>query len=112
VSIATHKRGGTDPTDGTISFADWLLASGTTPALAEGVLSDSCPGAPDNHVGYDGYVFNAETELYTVRFRSFWRSDAHQTAIRSRLWIASKSALSNPSGWRRSTYVIRWTTQN
>jgi RHS repeat-associated protein len=57
--------------DGTVSFADWLLASGTTPALAEGVLSDSSAGAPDNQIGYDGYVFNAEAELYTIRYRCY-----------------------------------------
>lgn len=27
---------------------------------------------PDNPVGYSGYVFNAETRIYTVRFRHYW----------------------------------------
>jgi RHS repeat-associated protein len=38
-------------------------------ALASGLISD--PNGPDSPVGYCGYLLNAETGLYTVRFRHY-----------------------------------------
>jgi RHS repeat-associated protein len=32
---------------------------------------DQGTGGPDNPIGWDGYVFNAETRLYTVRYRTY-----------------------------------------
>jgi RHS repeat-associated protein len=57
--------------DGTISSLDQTLASsqGLKAALANGLISD--PATVDNQIGYDGYVFNAEAELYCVRFRTY-----------------------------------------
>jgi len=60
--------------DGDVDSADETIATnfGATSALDYGVLSDignpSGPGV-DNQIGFDGYVFNVEAELYTVRFR-------------------------------------------
>jgi len=65
--------------DGQISRRDYGLANSSDPtgigfghaALAEGVLSASGSGEVDNVIGWDGYVFNAEVETYTVRFRTY-----------------------------------------
>jgi RHS repeat-associated protein len=55
--------------DGAITDADVSLASaavGKGP-LAPGMISD--PDGMDNPIGYDGYVFDVESGLYSVRFR-------------------------------------------
>lgn len=57
--------------DGAVNTADIPLATtwNGSAALADGQVSD--PDGPDSPVGYDGYLFNAETKLYTVRFRHY-----------------------------------------
>lgn len=57
--------------DGKVDSADISIYSGWTnrAALAKGQVSD--PAGPGSPIGYDGYVFNAETKLYTVRFRHY-----------------------------------------
>jgi RHS repeat-associated protein len=57
--------------DGTITTADRTIASSSKTALAAGLISDSTASGPDNAIGWDGYVFNAETRLYTVRHRTY-----------------------------------------
>jgi RHS repeat-associated protein len=56
---------------GTITTADRTIASTTRSALAGGGISNAATGGPDNPIGWDGYVFNAETRLYTVRHRTY-----------------------------------------
>jgi RHS repeat-associated protein len=56
---------------GTITTADRTIASTTRSALAGGLISNAATGGPDNPIGWDGYVFNAETRLYTVRYRTY-----------------------------------------
>jgi RHS repeat-associated protein len=56
---------------GTITTADRTIASTTRSALAGGGISNAATGGPDNPIGWDGYVFNAETRLYTVRYRTY-----------------------------------------
>ena len=56
--------------DGDVDNDDLALVSATT-ALRSGLISD--PDGPDNPFGYDGYVFNAESLLYCVRFRWYDR---------------------------------------
>jgi RHS repeat-associated protein len=56
---------------GTITTADRTIASTTRSALAGGLISNAATGGPDNPIGWDGYVFNAETRLYTVRHRTY-----------------------------------------
>lgn len=57
--------------DGVVGTQDIFIALNWNgkAALAAGLISD--PAGPDNPVGYCGYVFNAETGLYTVRFRHY-----------------------------------------
>ncbi|MCH7848568.1 MAG: hypothetical protein IIB53_09425, partial [Planctomycetes bacterium] len=53
--------------NGIVDLSDLLILLGNWGgALPIGQLSN--PGV-DNHFGYAGYVFNAETQLYVVRFR-------------------------------------------
>ncbi|MEE8154256.1 MAG: RHS repeat-associated core domain-containing protein [Phycisphaerales bacterium] len=56
--------------DGDVARSDYTIANseGTHSALAKGLLSDP---SVDNQIGWDGYVFNAETRQYAVRFRSY-----------------------------------------
>ncbi|MCC6229033.1 MAG: RHS repeat-associated core domain-containing protein [Phycisphaerales bacterium] len=56
--------------DGVIDSGDTSLFTsmgGAKSALASGLISD--PNGPDNPFGYDGYVYNPDQGLYTVRFR-------------------------------------------
>ncbi|HRQ73077.1 MAG TPA: RHS repeat-associated core domain-containing protein [Phycisphaerales bacterium] len=57
--------------DGVVGTQDIILALNWNgkAALASGLISD--PNGPDSPVGFCGYVFNAETSLYTVRFRHY-----------------------------------------
>jgi RHS repeat-associated protein len=56
--------------DGVIDSNDYNLVSSTTKsALPSGFITDK--SGPDNQFGYDGYVFNPESLLYTVRFRHY-----------------------------------------
>lgn len=56
--------------DGTVNSTDLIWAfNNNEAALAGGQLSD--PDGVDGSIGYDGYLFNAETKLYTVRFRHY-----------------------------------------
>jgi RHS repeat-associated protein len=57
--------------DGSVDSGDVSIASGWngSAALAKGLISD--PDGPGNPIGYDGYVFNAETKIYTVRVRHY-----------------------------------------
>ncbi|MCH7798025.1 MAG: hypothetical protein IID28_06215 [Planctomycetes bacterium] len=52
--------------DGVINYKDKTLLSTVLAALPQGQLSG--PGVR-NEIGWDGYVFNAETAQYHVRFR-------------------------------------------
>jgi RHS repeat-associated protein len=56
--------------DGDVTLADYNLANGegTHAALAKGLLSNS---TVDNTIGWNGYVFNPELPLYTVRHRHY-----------------------------------------
>ena len=56
--------------DGDVTITDYNIArtEGTHGALKLGSISDS---AVDNQIGWDGYVFNAETLQYHVRFRCY-----------------------------------------
>ena len=55
--------------DGVINIMDLgLLLGGYAPALAPGTLSSVLV---DNPIGWDGYVFDRESGLYTVRFRTY-----------------------------------------
>jgi RHS repeat-associated protein len=55
--------------DGVINIMDLgLLLGGYAPALAPGTLSSALV---DNPIGWDGYVFDRESGLYTVRFRTY-----------------------------------------
>ncbi|MCC6230521.1 MAG: RHS repeat-associated core domain-containing protein [Phycisphaerales bacterium] len=56
--------------DGVIDSGDTSLFTsmgGAKSALASGLISD--PSGPNNPFGYDGYVYNPDQALYTVRFR-------------------------------------------
>ena len=55
---------------GTVDTADQsiLNADNPTTALAKGLISDP---SVDNQIGWDGYVFNAETQQYHVRNRCY-----------------------------------------
>jgi RHS repeat-associated protein len=56
--------------DGIIDSNDYNLVSSTTKsALPSGFITDK--SGPDNLFGYDGYAFNPESLLYTVRFRHY-----------------------------------------
>ncbi|QKK07474.1 MAG: hypothetical protein HND58_04405 [Planctomycetota bacterium] len=56
--------------NGTVNSIDYIAALGAgKAALAKGLVSD--PSGPNSPIGYDGYLFNAETKLYTVRFRHY-----------------------------------------
>jgi len=55
--------------DGTIDAIDMSIATGSGSSLPAGQLSD--PGGVDNPIGWDGYVFNAESLQYQVRFRTY-----------------------------------------
>jgi RHS repeat-associated protein len=88
--------------DGTVDTADTniLTAQGTrTTALRAGWISDprAASTGPDNSIGYAGYVFNAERDDYTVRFRVYspslgrWRQrDPIGYADGSNLYIYAK----------------------
>ncbi len=53
--------------DGKVDRVDQRdVNSGTQPALVKGALS-----ALDSVIGFSGYVYNSEVELYTVRFRHY-----------------------------------------
>ena len=55
--------------DGVINIMDLgLLLGGYAPALAPGTLSSVLV---DNPIGWEGYVFDRESGLYTVRFRTY-----------------------------------------
>jgi RHS repeat-associated protein len=58
-----NRSGVADSTDESIVWGDI-----TTAGIPAGRLSTE---SEDNIIGYDGYAFNAETEEYSVRFRSF-----------------------------------------
>ena len=62
--------------DGVITVADKndaqaIFGAGAKAALANQLLSDASGDGPDNSIGYDGYVFNAESLQYIVRFRHY-----------------------------------------
>ena len=42
-----------------------------TAALALGAIADDSTTGTRNPVGYDGYLYNPEVEMYTVRFRHY-----------------------------------------
>jgi len=75
ISLKTIDQAGYNPDadmdrNGTVNSIDYIAALGATKAaLAKGLISD--PNGSDNPIGYDGYIFNAETKLYTVRFRHY-----------------------------------------
>lgn len=48
-----------------------VLLAAYASALPAGRVSDISGTGPDNVIGWDGYVFNAESGLYTVRFRTY-----------------------------------------
>ncbi len=50
---------------------DDLAGSSLEAALAFGLISDSSSGGVDNQIGYDGYVFNTETQEYLARNRYY-----------------------------------------
>ncbi|MEE8154260.1 MAG: RHS repeat-associated core domain-containing protein [Phycisphaerales bacterium] len=56
--------------DGDVARSDYTIANteGTHSALAKGLLSDP---SVDNQIGWDGYVFNAETRQYLARNRFY-----------------------------------------
>jgi len=56
--------------DGTIDTDDYNIVNGASDATAIGVGLISTDDV-DNIVGYDGYLFNAETRQYHVRFRVY-----------------------------------------
>lgn len=57
--------------DGAVNTADIPIATtwNGSAAVADGLVSD--PGGSNSPVGYAGYLFNAETKLYTVRHRHY-----------------------------------------
>lgn len=56
--------------NGTIDNDD-LTGNTLEAALAFGLISDSSSGGVDNQIGYDGYVFNTETQEYLARNRYY-----------------------------------------
>ena len=56
--------------NGDVQTADYTIANteGTHAALAKGLISDP---SVDNQIGYDSYVFNAETLQYLARNRNY-----------------------------------------
>ncbi len=56
--------------NGDVAEADFWIADNesTHAALAKGLISQS---SVDNQIGWDGYVFNAETRQYCVRHRTY-----------------------------------------
>lgn len=54
--------------DGVVNSSDTALAV-TRSALPSGYISDIA--AADNIAGFDGYIYNLECELYSVRFRHY-----------------------------------------
>jgi len=54
--------------DGDVDLDDYGLIGQKKSALPVGELSSS---AVDNNIGWDGYVFNAETRMYKVRMREY-----------------------------------------
>jgi len=63
-------RVGTDATDDSQIITDTVRNGEMSTALPVGWIGDpSSSVGPDNSIGYAGYVFNAEREDYTVRFR-------------------------------------------
>ncbi len=55
--------------DGDVDATDAAFLTTAKSAKAKGVLSDAA--GPDNVIGWDGYVYNAEIAMYTVRFRTY-----------------------------------------
>ncbi|MFO0836656.1 MAG: RHS repeat-associated core domain-containing protein [Phycisphaerales bacterium] len=64
VAADLNRDGVIDSTDTSIFTSTF---GGAKSALAGGLISD--PNGPDNVFGYDGYVYNPDQGLYTVRFR-------------------------------------------
>lgn len=56
---------------GVIDATDRGLVGSAKAALALGQLGEMGNAAPDNIVGWDGYLLSAESALYTVRYRSY-----------------------------------------
>jgi len=54
-----------------IDATDRNLIPSVVAALAEGEISDRSAQGADNVVGWDGYVFDAETQMYAVRHRTY-----------------------------------------
>ena len=57
--------------DGDVDGSDRTLVGSTKAALPEGRITDASATGPDSQIGWDGYVFNAETMAYKVRFRGY-----------------------------------------
>ncbi len=57
--------------DGVIDGVDFGIVMLATNEVEPGLISDAAPGAPDNTIGWDGYVFDAATPGYTVRNRTY-----------------------------------------
>ena len=76
-AYATGVRSAADLNrDGDVDTDDLFLLLGQwgNGGLAEGRISspyDSATGGEDNQIGYDGYIHNAESGLYTVRHRHY-----------------------------------------
>lgn len=68
IGSAAYKAEADLKRDGVVDATDRDLLIGHL-ALRSGALSD--PNGPDSAVGYCGYLFNASTQLYTVRFRHY-----------------------------------------
>ena len=92
--------------DGVINGADsGLVLGGYQSALAPGTLSSALV---DNPIGWDGYVFDRESGLYTVRFRTYetglgrWlERDPHEYADSKALFeycLASPTRALDPAG--------------
>ncbi|MCC6229035.1 MAG: hypothetical protein IT432_07400 [Phycisphaerales bacterium] len=64
VAADLNRDGIIDSTDTSIFTSTF---GGAKSALASGSISDA--NGPDNVFGYDGYVYNPDQALYTVRFR-------------------------------------------
>ncbi|MCC6230984.1 MAG: RHS repeat-associated core domain-containing protein [Phycisphaerales bacterium] len=83
--------------DGVIDSGDTSLFTsmgGAKSALASGLISDS--SGPDNPFGYDGYVYNPDQGLYTVRFR--WYSPSFGR------WL-ERDPLGLPAGMNANEYA-------
>ncbi len=85
VDADVNRDGTVDSTDGT------LITNDFGSALAKGQLSNI-----DNVIGFDGYVFNAPDEVYTVRNRSY--------DLRQGRWI-NRDPIEYADGANRYQYV-------